>query len=206
MSLLRIDSSPRGERSVSRTLSGEFVTTWHRAHPAAPVVTRDIGRQPVPHVDEEWIAGAFTPPETHSPAVAERVRVSNALIDELLAADRIVLGAPMYNFGIPSTLKAWLDQVIRVGRTFTVDAGGNYQGLVQGKKLLVIASRGGSYRPGSPAAAYDMQEPYLRLAFGFMGITDVTFIYADGLNLGDEARERALNEAREKLADLAHHW
>ncbi|UFP96249.1 FMN-dependent NADH-azoreductase [Gloeobacter morelensis] len=204
--LLHIDASPRGERSVSRRLTGEFVAAWKASHPDGEMTYRDLGREPVPHVNEAWIAGAFTPPDQHTPESKTAIEISDRLIDEFVAADCYVLGAPMYNFNVPSTLKAYIDQIVRVGRTFTVDGDGNYQGLVSGKKLLVVTSRGGNYRPGSPAQPYDMQEPFLRLIFGFIGITDVSFIHADSLQFGDEARDQSLAEARAKIAEVAPSW
>lgn len=204
--LLHLDSSPRGERSHSRHLSGLFVNAFKAARPDAEVVYRDLGHNPVPHVDEAWVAGAFLPPEVQSPEMKERMQASDVLVDELIAADYVVLGAPMYNFNVPSTLKAYIDQVIRLGRTFSMDKGNYVALLPPGKKMLVITSRGGMYRPGMPAAPYDLQEPFLKLAFGFMGITDTTFVHADGLNFGDEQRDKSLAEAETALHEAAKSW
>lgn len=203
--ILHIDSSPRAERSVSRTLSKEFIAAWKASHPDDTVTYRDLGHHPVPHVNEPWIAAAFTPPTEHSPELTEAIRLSDELVDELLAADRYVFGVPMYNFNVPSTFKAYIDQIVRVGRTFAVDATG-YTGLATGKKLLVITSQGATFRPGTPTAAYNFHEPYLRTIFGFIGITDVTFIYADGLNLGDEVREKSLTEAQASIESAIASW
>ncbi|HLP87430.1 MAG TPA: FMN-dependent NADH-azoreductase [Nostocaceae cyanobacterium] len=200
--ILHIDSSPRGDRSISRRLTGEFITAWKNAHPGDTVTYRDLGHNPVPHVDEPWIAAAFTPPDAHTPELLENLKVSDALIDELLAADMYVFGVPMYNLNIPSTFKAYIDQIVRVGRTFLMNELG-YQGLVDSsKKALIITSRGGTFPAGTPAAAYDLQEPYLRTILGFIGITDLTFIHADSLNLGDNAREKSLVAAREAIAQF----
>lgn len=204
--ILHIDSSPRGERSVSRALSYEFITSWKDTHPGDTVTYRDLGHNPVPHVDESWIAAAFTPPDARTPELVEAIKLSDSLIDELLAADRYVFGVPMYNLNIPSTFKAYIDQIVRVGRTFAVGANG-YQGLVDSsKKALIITSRGGTFPAGTPAAAYDLQEPYLRIILGFIGITDVTFIHADSLNLGDEAREKSLAAAKSAIAQAVANW
>jgi FMN-dependent NADH-azoreductase len=204
--ILHIDSSPRGERSISRALSYEFITSWKNTHPDDTVTYRDLGHHPVPHVDESWIAAAFTPPDTHTPELAEAIKLSDSLIDEFLAADRYVFGVPMYNLNIPSTFKAYIDQIVRVGRTFAVDANG-YKGLVDSsKKVLIITSRGGSFPPGTPFAAFDHQEPYLRAILGFVGLTDVTFIHADSLSLGDEARQQSLAAAREAIAKIVENW
>ncbi|MBD2505196.1 FMN-dependent NADH-azoreductase [Anabaena azotica] len=204
--ILHIDSSPRGDRSISRTLSYEFITSWKDTHPSDTVTYRDLGRNPVPHVDEPWIAAAFSSPDTHTPELQAAIKLSDSLIDELLAADRLVFGVPMYNLTIPSTLKAYIDQIVRVGRTFTVGANG-YQGLVDSsKKVLVITSRGGSFAPGTPYAAYDFQEPYLRAILGFIGLIDVTFIHVENLNVGDEAREKSLAGAKDAIAQAVANW
>jgi len=204
--ILHIDSSPRGERSISRSLTYEFITSWKDAHPSETVTYRDLGHHPVPHVDEAWIAAAFTPPDAHTPELAEAIKLSDSLIDEFLAADRYVFGIPMYNLNIPSTFKAYIDQIVRVGRTFAVDANG-YKGLVDSsKKVLIITSRGGSFAPGTPFAAYDYQEPFLRAILGFIGLIDVTFIHADNLNSGDDARQQSLAYAKEAIAQVVTNW
>ncbi|AFZ56225.1 FMN-dependent NADH-azoreductase [Anabaena cylindrica FACHB-243] len=204
--ILHIDSSPRGERSISRTLSYEFITSWKDIHPEDIITYRDLGRNPVPHVNESWIAASFTPPNARTPELTEAISLSDSLVEELLEADRYVLGVPMYNLSIPSTFKAYIDQIVRVGLTFAIGENG-YQGLVPShKKLLVITTRGGTFPPGTPAAAYDLQEPYLRTIFSFIGITDITFIHADSLNLGDEAREKSLEAARNAIAQAVVNW
>jgi FMN-dependent NADH-azoreductase len=119
--LLHIDSSPRGNRSHSRRLSREFVEQWKQAHPSDVVIYRDIGRNPVPHIDESWIAAAFAPPEQHTPDLQEAIRLSDLLVDEFLAADIYVIGVPMYNFSVPSVFKAYIDQIVRIGRTFAFE-------------------------------------------------------------------------------------
>ncbi|BAY76458.1 NAD(P)H dehydrogenase (quinone) [Nostoc linckia NIES-25] len=204
--ILHIDSSPRSDRSHSRELSKEFITAWKTAHPEDAIAYRDLGRHPVPHVDEPWIAAAFSPPETHTPELAEAIRISDELIDEFLAADRYVFGVPMYNLNIPSTFKAYIDQIVRVNRTFTVDAQGGYKGLVEGKKAVIITARGGDFSATSPFAAYDFQEPYLSAIFGFIGLTDIQFINANSLNEGDATRTQSLAEARTKIQDLIAQW
>lgn len=204
--ILHIDSSPRGERSISRSLCYEFITSWKDTHPSDTVTYRDLGHHPVPHVDEAWIAAAFSPPDTHTPELAEAIKLSDSLIDEFIAADRYVFGVPMYNLNIPSTFKAYIDQIVRVGRTFAVDENG-YKGLVDSsKKVLIITSRGGTFPPGTPFADYDYQEPYLRAILGFIGLTDVTFIHADGLNLGDDTRQKSLASAKEAIAQAVANW
>ncbi|AVH64335.1 MULTISPECIES: FMN-dependent NADH-azoreductase [unclassified Nostoc] len=204
VNILHIDSSPRAERSHSRELSKEFVSAWRAAHPEDAIAYRDLGHHPVPHVDEAWIAAAFSPPETHTPELAEAIRISDELVDEFLAADRYVFGVPMYNFNIPSTFKAYIDQIVRINRTVALDAQG-FKGLVEGKKAVIITARGGDFSPASPAVAYDFQEPYLRTIFGFIGVTDIQFINANSLNEGD-ARTQSLAEARAAIQDAIAQW
>ncbi len=203
--ILHIDSSPRSDRSHSRTLTGEFITAWKSAYPNDNVTYRDIGHSPVPHVDESWIAASFTPPEKHTPELTAALEISNDLIDELIAADRYVLGVPMYNFGIPSTFKAYIDQVARAGRTFAVTENG-YEGLLKNKKALIITARGGSYPAGTPMAELDFQEPYIRAILNFMGITDISFIHADNLNMGNDARQQSLAAARNAIQTIVDTW
>jgi len=204
--ILHIDASPRGENSFSRMLSGEFVAAWKKVHPDDSVTYRDVGRQPVPHVTEAWIAAAYSAPETWSGELRDAIRVSEQLVDEFLAADRYVFGVPMHNFSIPSTLKAYLDQIVRIDRTWSLGPEG-YKGLVQGRKMMVITARGGAYRPGTPTAPYDLQEPYLRLVLGFMGIVDVTFIHAEKLlSTEDAEREQSVAEARKAIRTAAETW
>lgn len=197
--ILHLDASPRGDRSVSRSLAKEFISNWQAAHPNDTVTYRDIGHHPVPFVTEAWIAGAFTPPDLHSPESAEAMRISDELVDEFLAADRYVFSIPMYNLSIPANFKAYLDQIVRVGRTFSVEADGSYKGLVQGKKMLIVTARGGSYPKDTPYHAYDLQEPYLRLIFGFIGITDIEVVHVENLMGGDEARTQAIANAQAAL-------
>ncbi|MBD1868650.1 FMN-dependent NADH-azoreductase [Cyanobacteria bacterium FACHB-471] len=203
--ILHIDVSPRGDRSVSRTLSKEFVNDWKAAHPDDTVTYRDLGHNPVPLVTEPWIAAAYSSPEQHTPEQAEAIRISNELVDEFLAADRFVFALPMYNFSISASFKAYIDQIVRVGRTFAVDENG-YKGLVHGKKALVVAAQGGSYPEGSPAHSYDMQTPYLQLILGFMGITDLQFIHADNLMGGEEGRKQAIANAQSALKAAVSNW
>ncbi|WP_414512857.1 FMN-dependent NADH-azoreductase [Nostoc sp. PCC 9305] len=204
VNILHIDSSPRGERSHSRELSKEFVSAWKAAHPEDAIAYRDLGHYPVPHVDEAWIAAAFSPPETHTPELTEALRISDELVDEFLAADRYVFGVPMYNFNIPSIFKAYIDQIVRINRTVALDAQG-FKGLVQSKKAVIITARGGDFSPTSPFVAYDFQEPYLRAIFGFIGLTDIQFINANSLNAGD-ARTQSLSEARAAIQDAIAQW
>lgn len=206
VNILHIDSSPRADRSHTRELSKEFASGWRAAHPEDAIAYRDLGHHPVPHVDETWIAASFSPPETHTPELTQALKISDELIDEFLAADRYVFGVPMYNFNIPSTFKAYIDQIVRPNRTFAIDAQGGYRGLVEGKKAVIITARGGDFRATSPFAPYDFQEPYLRAIFGFIGLTDIQFINANSLNEGDAARTQSISEARAAIQDAIAQW
>jgi FMN-dependent NADH-azoreductase len=203
--ILHIDASPRGDRSISRMLATEFISDWQSTYPNDTIAYRDLGHHPVPFVDESWIAAAYSAPDQHTPEQATAIAVSDELVNEFLAADRYVFAVPMYNFSIPANFKAYIDQIVRVGRTFSVEADGSYKGLVQGKKLLIITARGGSYPKDTPYYAYDMQEPYLRLIFGFMGITDVEVVHADNLMGGDDARKQTIAHAQSALRAAVQH-
>jgi FMN-dependent NADH-azoreductase len=204
--LLHIDSSPRGERSHSRRLSREFVEAWKQTHPTDTVTYRDVGRQPVPHVDEAWIAAAYTPEEERTPELWEAIGESDRLIDELIAADIVVVGVPMYNFSVPSTFKAYIDQIVRVGRTFDVDpenAADPYKPLLHGKKMFVITARGSSgFGPGDRYGHMNHQDPYLRVAFGFIGITDITFIPVENDEHSSESLAASIAAAKAQVAQL----
>lgn len=204
-SILHIDSSPRGERSKSRKLAKKFIDAWQDLHPDDVIIYRDLRQTPVPHVTEDWIAASFTAPEALTSEMAELLKFSDELVDEFLAADRCVFSVPMYNFSIPSNFKAYIDQVVRVGRTF-MEENGQVKGLANGKKVLFITSRGVEFEAGSPYEGWDSQEPALRYAFQYMGVTDIQFIHANGLDMGDEARKRGLDEAQSKIQELVNGW
>jgi FMN-dependent NADH-azoreductase len=203
--VLVITASPRGERSASRALTTSFAQSWAQHHPHDTVLLRDIGHHPVPHVTEPWVVGAFAPPEAQTPESKAAIAVSDQLVGEFLGSDRYVFGVPMYNFNIPSTFKAYIDQIVRAGKTFAVGPNG-YEGLVKGKKALFITTSGGSYPAGSPMAAYNFQEPYLRAIFGFIGLTDVQFAVADSMNQGDDAAKLSREKAGSALKELAASW
>jgi FMN-dependent NADH-azoreductase len=203
--ILIVNSSPRGERSITRRLTAQFKQQWEQAHSGAAVISRDLAAQPVPPVTEAWIIGAFAPPEAHTPEAKAALGVSDQLVDELLSADRYVFGVPMYNFNVPSTLKSYIDQVVRVGRTFRIGSTG-VEGLAKDKKAIFITSSGGSFQAGSPYAPYNFQEPYLRAIFGFLGITDIQFVVADSQNLGEPAAQASVAKAEAALKELATSW
>lgn len=205
--LLHIDSSPRGDRSHSRRMTREFVEAWQQTHPTDTVTYRDVGRQPVPHVDEPWIAAAYTPDHQRTPELWEAIRVSDQLIDELIAADILVVGVPMYNFSVPSTFKAYIDQIVRLGRTFAIDYENEadpYKPLLHGKKMFVITARGASgFGPGERYGHMNYQDPYLRVAFGFIGITDITFVHVENDEHSSESLAKSIAAARSQIMDLA---
>lgn len=196
--LLLIESSVRQRDSVSRQLSEEFVAQWRQANPGGRVLSRDLAREPLPHLDADLLGGWMKPAVEQSAAEQAALARSDQLIEELLAADVLVLGAPMYNFAIPSTLKAWLDHVLRAGVTFKYTEQGP-RGLLQGKRAYVLTARGGLYAGGP----LDQQEPYLRQALGFIGIDDVQFVHAEGLNMGGDSAAQGLARARARLAEIA---
>jgi FMN-dependent NADH-azoreductase len=200
-SLLHINSSVRQNGSLSRQLGAEFVAKWQEANPSGTVVTRDLATSPVPHLTEQMMGAYFTPAEQRNADQAHTIKTSDALVDELLAADTIVIGAPMYNFSVTSGLKAWIDHVARAGRTFKYGANGP-EGLVGGKKVYVFVASGGVYSEG-PAAAYDHVTTYLRSVLGFLGMTDVTFIVAEGVAMGEQAVAAAIAKSRTSIAAIA---
>jgi FMN-dependent NADH-azoreductase len=203
--ILLIQSSPRGPESLSQKVAQSVVLDLQSRHPKVTVTIRDLAANPPPHVGAAFVAGSYLSPEKRTSEQAKAVGFSDALIDELLAADVIVIGVPMHNFGPPSTLKAWIDHVARAGRTFSYGANGP-QGLVKGKRAILVLSRGGVYSNG-PAKAYDFQEPYLRTVLGFIGITDVDVVHVEGVGssaIGPEkAVEAATAQSKEILARAA---
>lgn len=195
-SLLHIDSSPLYGRSVSRQLTEAFVHQWKFSHPDGTVVDRDLNASPIPPVNAEWIGAAYTPEEARTPQQKELLAVSDRLLSELSQADEYVFGVPMHNFGVPSVLKLWIDQIARVGRTFSY-ADGKPKGLLIGKKATFIIATGGNYDPQTRMASLNFVEPYLRSVFGFLGVTDSTFLTAGGT--------ASLNYGRDRDAFLAPH-
>src|ERR1700734_475058 len=194
--LLHIDSSPLYGRSVSRQLTGAFVTQWKSSQPNGTVVDRDLNATPIPPVTAEWVGAAYTPEEARTPQQKEVLALSDTLVAELQQADEYVFGVPMHNFGVPSVLKLWIDQISRVGKTFSY-ADGTPKGLLTGKKATFIIATGGVYDAQTQMASFNFVEPYLRSVFGFLGVTDATFITAGGTG--------ALNQGQNRGAFLAPH-
>jgi FMN-dependent NADH-azoreductase len=201
MKLLHVDSSILGPNSVSRTLTAEIVEQQRRLHPGLEVIYRDLAAAPHLHFSPAHIAAAYG--VTPDAAVQSDLDDGSAVLDELFAADIIVIGAPMYNFAVPSQLKAWIDRSLVAGRTFHYTATGPEGLLPKGKKVIVVSSRGGFYGPDSPIAAFDHQESYLKQALGFIGLTDVTIVRAEGIAVSPESKEAALASARQSISALA---
>jgi FMN-dependent NADH-azoreductase len=200
--LLHIESSPRALRSHSRKLGLEYASSWQAAHPGAKVITRDLGTEPPPFVSEAWVAAAYNDPTKRSPGESAAISVSDQYIDELIAADEILISTPIYNLSVPAALKAWIDQVVRFGRTFERSANG-FAGLLKGKKVTVVVASGSDFRPGTAGGAYNHLEPYLRAILGFIGIVDVRFVYAHSLNADSAQRDQVIAEAASTLRQFA---
>ena len=199
MNILQINSSARADGSHSSALAKTIVERVQSSLPAeaASVTVRDLGRTPHPELNESTLQALFTPVELRTPEQAARVALDDALIGELQAADVVVLGVPMYNFGVPASLKNWIDAISRAKVTFQYTEKGP-EGLLKGKKVYVALTRGGQYR-NTPS---DSQVPYLKTVFAFLGMTDVQFVYAEGLAMGPEAEQRALTSARAQIEEV----
>jgi FMN-dependent NADH-azoreductase len=196
MNILQINSSARRDASHSTALASRLVARLREVDPEAGVTVRDLAVTPHPVLDEDVLGALFTPAAQRTPAQAERVALDDALIAELKAADVVVLGVPMYNFGVPAQLKNWIDAISRAQVTFRYTANGP-EGLLKGKKVYVALTRGGKYR-NTPA---DTQVPYLRTVFAFLGMTDVHFVYAEGLAMGPDAEQSGLAAAHAQIED-----
>jgi FMN-dependent NADH-azoreductase len=200
MKLLHIDSSVLGPHSVSRQVSAAIVERLRQTTPGLDIIYRDLTATPLSHLSGSLLAAAqgVTPTD---PAVQRDVALSQAVLDEFLSADMVVLGAPMYNFTIPSQLKAWIDRILVAGKTFKYSAQGP-EGLAGNKRVIVAISRGGFYGPGTQAAAFEHLESYLRGVFGFIGVIKLEFISADGVRVGPKHREKALASALQAVTRL----
>ena len=194
MNILQINASARREGANSTKVANSVVERLKAAHPAATFTLRDLAVTPHPVLDEAALGALFTPAEQRSPEQAARVALDDALIAEIQAHDTIVLGVPMYNFGVPVQLKAWIDAIARAGTTFRYTATGP-EGLLKGKTVYVALARGGLYRD----TPNDSQVPYLKAVLGFLGLTDLRFIYAEGLNMGPEAAAKGFAQAEQDI-------
>jgi FMN-dependent NADH-azoreductase len=202
MQLLHIDSSVLGPHSASRTLSAEIVARQVALHPGIKVVHRDLAADAALHLSSAHLA-AWQGGAVEDAALGADLAKGGAYLEDLFAADTIVIGAPMYNFSIPSQLKAWIDRVVVAGKTFRYGANGAEGLLPKTKKVIIASSRGNVYTAGSPAAAFEHHESYLTGVLSFIGLTNVTVVRAEGLAFGAEAKEAAMLKARENIAALA---
>ena len=201
MKLLHIDASPRTVRSVTRKLSATFIGALREKHPGLHVIHRDVGHHPPAFISDAWVGAAYAAADHDDPAMKGVLHHSDELTAELLACDTLVIASPMHNFTVSASLKAWIDQIVRTDMTFKLTEDGVVP-LAKGKKALIVTSRGG-FVAGTD---YDFQEPYLRKILGFIGITDVTFVHAEGVNSGDKERAEAMTVASAKLIELAKSW
>lgn len=195
--LLRIDSSLFSENGVSKQLADELIAELVKQNPRLNIVTRNLSNEGVPHIDADWISAHSTTEHQRSAKQQDQVNYSRQLIEEVQNADVLVIGAPMYNFNVPSVLKAWFDHITQAGVTFTYTPDGP-QGLLTGKTAYVITTRGGQHKD-KPS---DTQIPFVKTILGFVGITDVHVIYAEGLNMGNGARDQGLADARQSINQL----
>ena len=201
MRILHIDSSITGAASVSRQLTADIVSALQQAHPEAMVEHLDLGNNPPPHLGPQSL-GMRTGQEATTEVERQENAISEALVSQFLAADVIVLGVPFYNFTIPTQLKAWFDRIAQAGRTFRYTANGP-EGLATGKKVYVVSTRGGMYSTSEGGQAMEHQESYLKVIFGFMGVTDISIIRAEGLAMGEDARTSAIGQAKQLIEQLS---
>ena len=202
MKLLHIDSSALGDASVSRQLTASIVESFRKAEPGVEIIRRDLVEQPLDHLNGELLQVVkFRNLDGLNARQRAELEQTDALVDEFLAADVVVIGAPMYNFSVPTQLKAWIDRIAQAGRTFRYTENGPV-GLAGGKKVVIASSRGGVYSTSDTMRALDHQESFLRTVLGFMGVTDVTVIRAEGVGMGPEARAKALDAAGREIEEL----
>jgi len=199
--ILFIQSSPRGLESYSQKVARSVVDDLENRYPDAKVVVRDLAQNPPPHVGEAFVGGISTGPEQRTPEQTKALALSDVLIDELTAADVIVFAVPMHNFGPPSTLKAWIDHVVRVGRTVSYSSQKGPEGALKGKRVILVLARGGVYSDG-PAKPLDFQEPYLRAILGFIGLTDIDVVRVEGAAMSAIGPEKALASAMAQSREI----
>ncbi|MBC8073065.1 MAG: NAD(P)H-dependent oxidoreductase [Deltaproteobacteria bacterium] len=196
--LLVIETSPRGEQSISRTMTRSFVSQWRAAHPGGEVVERDLAETELPFVTAPWLQAYFTPPEHLSPQMKDALRLSDELALELLSADHVVIATPVYNYNVPAALKAWIDHIVRKGITLGFDG----KGLVENKRATILIASGGIYTEGSPIRDRDIASHYLRLILGVIGITDVTIVAGGGakaVDMGQDTMEAFLAKLQPEI-------
>ena len=198
--LLIVETSPRGDHSISRNMTRRFVVEWRTAHPDGAIVERDLAETDLTFVTAPWLQAYFTPAEQHSPEMKEALRLSDELVAEILAADHIIVATPVYNYNVPAALKAWVDHIVRKGMTLGFDG----QGMVKGKKATVLLASGGVYTEGSPIRDRDIATQYLKLILNVIGITDVAVVAGGGakaVDLGEETMDSFVGKLG---SDLEH--
>ena len=198
--ILFIQSSPRGPQSYSQKVAQSMVDELKTRHPGANVVVRNLAQNPPPHVGEAFVGGLSILPDQRNPEQTAALNLSDVLIEELAAADVVVLAVPMHNFGPPSTLKAWIDHVVRVGRTVSYSQKGP-EGALKGKRAIIVVARGGVYSDG-PAKPLDFQEPYLRAILGFIGLTDIDVVHVEGVAMSAIGPEKAVASAMARSTEI----
>lgn len=207
--LLQIDASARTTRSLSRSLTSAFTEHWFNHRPNDTLLIRDVGLNPPPAISEGWIAAAFTAPEERTPEQQENLKISDQLLAELEPADLIVIGTPMYNYGMPSALKAWIDQVIRIDRTFSFDlARGDLpiEPILTGKILVILCSSGeGGFKPGDVHAAMNHLDPHIVAASRLFGVSEHHVIRIEYQEFGDERHQKSIKDALNDVPDLVQH-
>src|SRR5882724_3518742 len=199
--ILYIQSSPRGSESYSQKVAQSIIDELIGSYPDANVAVRNLAQNPPPHVGEAFVGGISTGPDQRTPEQTKALALSDVLIDELLAADVIVLAVPMHNFGLPSTLKAWIDHVVRVGRTVAYSSQKGPEGMLKGKRVILVLARGGVYSDG-PAKPLDFQEPYLRAILGFIGLTDIDVVRVEGVAVSAIGPEKAVASAMAQSKEI----
>lgn len=207
MKLLNLQSSVRHDGSVSRSLSQAFIQIWQTEQAGAEILLRDVGQQPPSHPTALWTQANYRAPEERTPAMEVALQESDTLIEELLSSDRLVLGVPMYNFSVPGTLKAYIDNVVRINRTFAFNPETQqFRGLVTGKKAVIITPSAGNFVVGSPLGGLNFCDPYLRSLLSFIGITDITVVPVPNQFMDDPLRQQNIAKAKSELMALASHW
>ena len=207
MKLLEIQSSARQQGSISRLLGQEFIRIWKGERATSEHKQRDVGSKPPAHITELWTTANYLPPAQRTAEMTAILQESEALIEELFWTDCIVLGIPMYNLSIPSTLKAYIDNVVRINRTFAFDPETySFQGLVTNKKALIITPSAAKFTPGTPLGAINFCETYMRSLLNFIGVEDINIVPVPNQFMSEEIRQQEINAARTKLNDLATSW
>jgi FMN-dependent NADH-azoreductase len=199
--LLRIDASSRTDDSYSRQLTDQFLDHWFQAHPDDELVVRDLVRYPVPHIAQETITGFYTPAEQFSDGLRQATALSDELITELKAADLVLISTPMYNFTLPSALKAWVDHVVRIGHTFSFSPDSGFAGLLQDKRAVVVTASGAAFS-SETMQPMDFLTPYLKTLLGFLGFQKVDVITLEGTTIDEAALTRSQATAQEQIRQL----